>query len=110
MNRVVDRAQMTTSTVGTGSLTLVAATVGYRSFAAAGLANGDRVSYLILDASNAWEIGDGVVGGGGTTLTRVVRSSTNGNAALALTGGAIVGIIQQSNDSIEREVDDWFYH
>ena len=47
---------MTTSTTGTGTITLGSASDGFQSFADAGVANGDIIRYVIEDGNN-FEIG-----------------------------------------------------
>ncbi len=94
-------ARMTTATTGTGTITLgSAATSGgvtFLSFAAAGVADGDTVTYAIAD-TNASEIGRGVYTASGTTLTRTVLKSTNSNAAINLSGNAQVFITAAAED------------
>lgn len=97
MVKLVNRAKMTTSTTGTGSLTLTGASDGYQTFANAGLSDGDVVSYTIEDGSN-WEIGRGVVGSSATTLTRGVTESSNSGSALSLSGGAEVFVTATVNE------------
>jgi hypothetical protein len=70
MVKLVNRAKMTTATIGTGYLTLGSAVDGFQSFADAGVTNGDTVRYVIEDG-DAWEIGTGTV----TNLT-VTRNPT----------------------------------
>jgi len=97
-NVFANRVLVSTATTGTGTVTLGAALVGYRTFAAAGIANAAVVRYLILDG-NAWEIGTGTYTSSGTTLSRTVQeSSLGGTTALNLTGGARVAIIAAAQD------------
>ena len=51
-----DRVQETTTTTGTGTVTLAGAVSGYRTFTSA-LADGDRVRYTIA-LGTEWETGD----------------------------------------------------
>lgn len=88
---------MTTATVGTGTITLGAAVSGYLSFAGAGAANGDIVSYGISDGTNS-EVGTGTYTTSGTTLTRTVTKSTNSNTAISLSGTAQVFITARAED------------
>ena len=97
MVKLVNRAKMTTSTTGTGSLTLTGASDGYQTFANAGLSDGDVVSYTIEDGSN-WEIGRGVVASSATTLTRGVTESSNSGSVLSLSGGAEVFVTATVNE------------
>ena len=92
-----NRAKMSTSSTGTGTITLGSANTGYQSFADAGVANGDEVSYVIEDGNN-WEIGLGTYTSSGTTLSRTVSESSNSGAALNLSGSATVFITAAAED------------
>src|SRR5215470_16831205 len=101
MATAFDRVGMSTSTAGTGTLTLGAALgnvspnlAAFISFAAAGVANGQQIPYLILDTNNNWEVGVGTYASSGTTLTRNVLWSSNANAAISLSGNAQVYITE----------------
>lgn len=97
MVKLVNRAKMTTSTTGTGTITLGSASDGYQTFAAAGVSNGDTVRYTIEDG-NAWEIGTGTYTASGTTLSRTVTESSNSDNALNLSGSAVVFVTAAAQD------------
>ena len=84
-----NRAKMSTSTTGTGTITLGSASTGYQTFANAGITNGQTVRYAIEDGSN-FEIGSGTYTASGTTLTRSVTESSNSDNAISLSGTANV--------------------
>lgn len=90
-------ARMTTGTTGAGTITLGSAVSGFLSFSAAGVSNGETVTYAIQDGT-ASEIGRGVYTASGTTLTRSVLKSTNSNAAISLSGSAQVFITAAAED------------
>jgi len=92
MVKLVNRAKMTTSTTGTGTITLGSAVDGFQTFTAAGVADGDTVRYCIEDGTSSFELGSGVFTASGTTLTRVVSESSNSGNAINLSGDAIVFI------------------
>jgi len=72
-----DRVKETSTTAGTGALTLAGAVTGFQSFAAVG--DGNSTYYAIADnATGAWEVGIGTYTASGTTLSRTtVLSSSN---------------------------------
>ena len=84
---IADRVQETTSTTGTGTITLGGAGVQMQTFAA-GIGVGNQTTFCILsgDGTN-WEISRGVVGA--TTLTRVLNFSSTGSL-LSLVGTSTV--------------------
>jgi hypothetical protein len=88
---------MSTSTTGTGTITLGSAENGYQSFDDAGVPDGDVVRYVIEDGAN-WEVGTGTYTASGTTLTRTVTESSNSDAALNLSGNAVVFIGPAAQD------------
>ena len=89
MVKLVNRAKVSTSSTGTGTITLGSAVSGYQTFADAGVADGETVRYVIEDGT-AWEIGTGTYTASGTTLSRSVEESSNSDAAINLSGSAVV--------------------
>ena len=73
-----DRVKETTTTTGTGTITLAGAVSGFQSFAAIG--NGNETFYTIAGGAE-WEVGIGTYTSSGTTLSRdtVLESSNSGN-------------------------------
>jgi hypothetical protein len=87
MPYIADRVQETTTTTGTGPVTLGGAVAGYQTFAS-GFA-GDYpclVEYLIVSGNN-WEVGKGTINSTATILTRDnPKTSSNANALITLAG------------------------
>ena len=77
MAKMLNRAKMSVTSTGTGTLTLGSAVLGFQTFANAGVANADTISYAIEDGTN-WEIGTGTYTSSGTTLSRTVTRSFDG--------------------------------
>lgn len=84
-----DRVLETTTTTGTGNVSLGgAATGGFRAFSAV-MANGDTTLYAIQDTANsAWEVGVGTYVSTGNQLARTtVLASSNSNALVSFAAG-----------------------
>lgn len=84
---VADRVKETTSTAGTGTLTLAGAATGFQSFAVIG--NGNQTYYTIAgQGTSEWEVGIGTYTSSGTTLSRdSVLSSSSGGAKVTFSAG-----------------------
>lgn len=103
-NVLCNIAKMTSTTTGTGTLTLGSAVTGYISFASAGITNGQVVTYVIEDFDGSGNIDDREIGAGtynstGPTLSRdTVYSSTNSGNRIACSGTQYVFIAISKQD------------
>lgn len=86
-----DRVMESSSTTGTGTLTLAGAVTGFQSFAAIGNANTCTYAVFAVDGSGVptgdWETGIGTYTSSGTTLSRGVIESSNSNALVNFAAG-----------------------
>ena len=85
---LADRVQETTTTSGTGTVTLAGAVAGYQSFGTA-IGNANTTYYTIAGQSGSeWEVGIGTYTLSGTTLSRdTILSSSNAGAAVNFSAG-----------------------
>jgi len=85
---VNNRTQETCAAPGTGTVTLLGAVSGYRTFSA-GIGANNLTYYVIADQTGAnWEVGIGTIGSGGTTLARTtVLDSSNGGSLTNFSSG-----------------------
>ena len=85
---VKDRVRETTTTTGTGTITLGGAATGFQSFSVIGDAN--TTFYTIkLANTNEWEVGVGTYTLSGTTLSRdTILESSNGGSAVNFSAGS----------------------
>ncbi len=92
---IKDRVKQTSTTTGTGTLTLNGTVDGFQTFAAA-LSDGDTTYYALLEPStNEWEVGLGTWTEGSSLLARTtVLASSNSGSAVNLTAQSEVFITQ----------------
>ena len=98
MNKLANRARVNVVAGGTSTITLGDPVPGFLTFTAAGVNNGDTVSYVIEDVNNTWEVGAGVYSTTGPTLTRTPLNSSAGGSALAVSVSAIVSVNALAED------------
>jgi hypothetical protein len=86
---LADRVKETTTTAGTGTITLAGAATGFQSFAVVG--NGNTTFYTIASQTgNEWEVGVGTYATSGTTLARTTvlsNSSATQPSTLSFSAG-----------------------
>jgi hypothetical protein len=84
---LADRVRETTTTTGTGSVTLLGAFQGYQTFAVIG--NTNTTYYTIAEQNgNNWEVGIGTYSTTGPTLARTtVLSSSNSGSLVNFAAG-----------------------
>lgn len=85
---VADRVRETTTTAGTGTVTLAGAVLGFQSFAVIGNAN--NTYYTIAgQGTSEWEVGIGTYTSSGTTLSRdtVLSNSAGTTAKIVFSAG-----------------------
>ena len=85
---VKDRVKSSTTTTGTGTITLGAAALGFQAFSVIG--DGNTTYYTITDTVNGtWEVGIGTYTASGTTLSRdTVLDSSNAGALVNFAAGS----------------------
>jgi len=98
---LANRVQETTTTTGTGTITLAGAVSGYQSFAAIGNGN---TTYYTITSGTAWEVGIGTYSTTGPTLARTtILSSSAGGAAITLAGTSTVFVTYPANKSVNYD-------
>jgi hypothetical protein len=85
---VADRVKETTTTTGTGAITLAGAETNFVTFSSV-LSDSDTTYYAIVDETNSdFEVGLGTFSSGGNSLTRTtILSSSNSGSAVDLQAG-----------------------
>jgi len=104
---LADRVQETTTTAGTGTITLAGAVTGYQSFAVIG--NGNTTYYCIAGlGTNEWEVGIGTYSSAGTTLARTtILASSNGGSVVTFSAGTkSVFVTYPAEKSVNLDASD----
>ena len=104
---VADRIKATTTTTGTGTYTIGAASTGFENFSVIG--NGNTTYYCCTDGTD-FEVGIGTYTASGTTLSRdtVLESSNSGNK-ITLGGTSNVFVTYPAEKSAHTDSTDTLY-
>jgi hypothetical protein len=87
---IKDRVYETSTTTGTGTLTLAGAVSGFQTFSSA-IGNTNTTYYTIQDQTGPdWEVGIGTVGAGTLARTTVLASSNSGSLVNFTSGSLFV--------------------
>ena len=102
---VKDRVKETTTTTGTGTVTLLGAATGFQSFSAIGDANSTYYT-IVAQTGTEWEVGVGTYTSSGTLLSRttVLSSSNSGNSVNFSAGTKDVFVTYPSSPSVNRSL------
>ena len=99
---LADRVLETSTTSGSGTISLAGASVGYQSFST-GVGNGNQTYYTIaLEGGAEWEVGIGTYTSVGDTLSRdtVLASSDSGNKVTFSAGNKQVFVTYPAGKSV----------
>lgn len=95
--KLPNMVRVSTSTTGTGTITIGSAVSGFQTPSGAGLSDGDVFDYQITDGT-AWEVGRGTLGGTGTTIARSLQASSTGSL-ISLSGSAVLSGVDAEHSS-----------
>ena len=98
---IADRVKVTTTTTGTGDLSLASAATGFQDFSVVG--DGNTTYYAVSSAlGSEWEVGIGTYTASGTTLSRdtIFDSSNSGSAVNFSAGTKDVYVVYPSERAV----------
>lgn len=104
---LADRVKETTTTTGTGTVTLLGASAGFQSFTVVG--NGNTTYYTIsAQTGSEWEVGIGTYTSSGTTLSRttVLASSNSGSLVDFAAGTKDVFVTYPAEKSVNLDASN----
>jgi hypothetical protein len=98
---IADRVRETSTTTGTGTLTLDGAVTGFRTFGSA-IGDGNTCYYTITLGAD-WEVGLGTVGTGTLARTTVLKSSNSNSAVNFGAGTKDVFVTYTAEKSVHKD-------
>lgn len=88
MARLFDRVKETTTSTGTGDITLAGAVTRYKAFSAVFSVGDQQIPYCIeAQSGSEWEVGLGTYSASNTLTRDKVYASSNGDAAVNFSAG-----------------------
>jgi hypothetical protein len=101
---VKDRVQETTTTEGTGTLTLDGAVTGFQTFSSA-IGNSNTTYYAISSSGSEFEVGIGTVAAGTLARTTILASSNSGSVVTLSAGTKNVFCTQPAVKSLYTDAN-----
>ena len=102
---VKDRVQETSTTTGTGTLTLDGAVSGFQTFSSA-IGNTNTTYYTIVNGTE-WEVGLGTVAAGTLARTTILESSNGGTAVNFSAGTKNVFCTYPAEKAVIQDASGW---
>jgi hypothetical protein len=99
---IADRVRETSTTTGTGTLTLAGAVSGFQTFSTA-IGNTNTCYYTIVNGSE-WEVGLGTVAAGTLARTTVLKSSNAGSAVNFSAGTKDVFATYPADKAVDTDI------
>jgi hypothetical protein len=99
---IADRVRETSTTTGTGTLTLAGAVSGFQTFSTA-IGNTNTCYYTIVNGSE-WEVGLGTVAAGTLARTTVLKSSNAGSAVNFSAGTKDVFVTYPADKAVDTDI------
>ena len=87
MGRFADRVKETSTTTGTGSVTLGGAATNFQTFNSAFGTNVRFYYAIVHQSASEWEVGEGYLSGSTTLVRDDILASTNSGAAVNFSAG-----------------------
>lgn len=99
---LADRVRETTTSTGTGTITLGGAVLGFQSFSVIG---NNNTTYYTISGGTQWEVGIGTYYGGTLARTTVITSSTGSKLDLAA-GSKDVFVTYPAEKSVNQDANN----
>lgn len=99
-----DRVKQTTTTTGTGNVTLSGTPANFQSFD--GVLSTNDVVYYTIESDAGWEVGEGTYQGSNVLSRDTIHDSSNGGSAVSLTGTSTVFITYPAQKAIFDDEND----
>lgn len=87
LSHFADRVKETTTTTGTGNITLAGAVTQFQTFSSRFTTNQEFYYAIVGQSGSEWEVGKGYLSAGTTLVRSVILQSSNSDAAVNFSAG-----------------------